>query len=112
MSNDLIAVKLGKVTLQVPLVDDDEKTTRDIAAKITQRLNDIEKASPRIDTQGFALRVAYEYAAKAHALAADLEDANRQFLRALGEMNDRLTGILDAYEKKCLASDSNQPETD
>lgn len=111
MSEDLIAVRLGKVTLQVPVVDDEE-TTREIAASISRRLDEIEKASPRIDTQGFALRVAYEYAAQAHGLAADLEEANRQFLRALGEVNDRLTVILDGYEEARRAPSPKQPEAD
>lgn len=111
MSQDFLEVRLGKVNLRVPVVDDPE-TTRRLASEITERLAAIEKASPRIDTQGFALRVAYEYAVQAHALQADIEEATRQFLRALGEMNDRLTAILDAYEEQRRKPIGNPPETD
>lgn len=111
MSQDFLEVRLGKVSLQVPVVDNPE-TTRRIASEITERLAAIEKASPRIDTQGFALRVAYEYAAQAHALEGDVAEATREFLRALGEMNDRLTGILDAYEEQRHKPIASPPDAD
>jgi cell division protein ZapA (FtsZ GTPase activity inhibitor) len=59
-------VTIGNARLTVPVVRD-IPTTQRLAAKVTERLRDIEKRSSRIDTVAFALEAAFSF-------AADLEE--------------------------------------
>ena len=100
MNHDYLEVRIGNSAISVPICSD-PAATQTIAKEITQRLQEIEKSSPRIDTQAFALRAAYDFAAEAYELRQRLDAADREFLRALDELNTRLNNILKEHEARC-----------
>lgn len=56
-------VTIGNVQLTVPVVRD-IPTTQRLAARVAERLQDIEKRSSRVNTVAFALEAAFSFAAE------------------------------------------------
>ncbi|MBI3119824.1 MAG: cell division protein ZapA, partial [Candidatus Hydrogenedentes bacterium] len=80
-----ILVQLGNAKLRIPVFRD-EVTTRTLAQQVSERLKKIEGESERIDTQAFALRAAFEFAAEVH----ELRVAREQDQRDMGVCLDRI----------------------
>lgn len=96
------SIRLRGVPLRVP-THVDEKTTQTIASKLDQRLQDIEDGAERIDSLGFALRLAYDLAVELDALQSDAEANLKDVLRHL----DRLKGRLESLSERL----ENPPDT-
>ena len=97
MSPRQIKVKLGNAEIQLPLYQD-EKTSKQIAQRVTERLKRIEEESDRIDTHAFALRAAFEFAAEAHAIQQEADDDTREIGVALDAIATRLKEIVAEFE--------------
>lgn len=89
-----LEVKLGGKTVHVPVYKDEQTTLR-IVEHVNQRLAEIEEASPRIDTQAFALQTAYLFALDVeHAHAEEAED-EADLIRALTRLQLSLKEVLN-----------------
>jgi hypothetical protein len=94
MNEREIRVRVGNVSVQVPVIEN-PATTRRIAEQLTEDFARIERESTRIDTQAFLVKLAFEQAAQAHELRAELEETNKAFLRELDAVLSRLSTLRD-----------------
>jgi cell division protein ZapA (FtsZ GTPase activity inhibitor) len=94
MTESHTTIKIANMSLQVPIYQDTQ-TTQKIAKQISTVLADIEKKSPRIDTQAFALQAAFEYATLLHQSKIEAESDTKELLMALDEVVSRLRNLLD-----------------
>jgi hypothetical protein len=86
-------VRVGRITIPVP-----EGVRReladDIAERLTSRLAEIEAKSTRVDTQIFALQLAFEYALRLHALSEEQQEISAGLTKALSQLNEELEILL------------------
>ncbi|MBI2424804.1 MAG: cell division protein ZapA [Candidatus Hydrogenedentes bacterium] len=98
MSDDFMQVLIAGTRLVVPIVKD-KKTTFELAAKLSERLKALEEAADRIDTQAFALRAAFDFAAEAFLDSAESREEETQLIRRLDAIRDRLKALNAGLEK-------------
>lgn len=96
MTNQTIRTRIAGTVLDLPLVED-EAYTAQIADKVTERFREIEAASPRIDTQAFALQAAFSFAAELERLTADREEETRELVHALARLAGRLEALIRSH---------------
>ena len=77
---------------------EDEATTQEIARRVNERIQTIEAASTRIDTQRFALQAAFSLAADLHLLETKVREDERELLRALDQIAGALRVLLEPIE--------------
>ena len=99
MKAEHIKVKLGPVTVNVPVCND-VVTTQKIAKIVTDRLNSIEKKSKVIDTQAFALHTAFSFASEIELLTLEKSENTKEILLALDKLNDTLVQIIEDSEEE------------
>lgn len=92
--SDTVEVLLGRTRVTVP-VHIDETATHALADAVTRRLEEIEAASTRIDTQLFALEAAFHFAAEADRLAREQEGDTQDLLAALERIRGRIEMLAD-----------------
>lgn len=100
MKAELLRVKIANATVSVPVCDDEE-TTREVARKVTERIEAIEESTGRIDSQAFALRAAYEFAMALHEFKKNVQADEQQIAAAL----DAVAGRLDTLAKEFAITD-------
>lgn len=93
MKPDHTRVKIGQATVTVPVVDDLD-VTASIARQVTEKLQEIEGASDRIDTHAFALQAAFHFAAEVHRLHEEQESDTKSLLKALDELHTQLQAVI------------------
>ncbi len=90
-------VKVGGVTLTVPVCGDEE-TTEAIVARVEARLSEIEEKSTRIDSQAFALAAAMSFASDLHKATTARESDTEQFSDALEGLTEALEALLEDFQ--------------
>lgn len=90
MSPARVKVKLAGKTIEVPVYGDSQLTQK-LAARVNQRLKEIEERADRIDTQAFALETALAFAAELEEVR---EESNADRKAMLAEL-DRLSKTVD-----------------
>lgn len=101
MSQREIRVRVGNVSLTVPVIEN-PAVTQKIAEQLSKDLARIERESTRIDTQAFLVKLAFEQAAHAHDVQAELDETNKTFLREL----DAVLRRLNTLRGQCLEAES------
>jgi len=94
---EVIAVAIGRTKVRMPVIESREFTEA-IARRVTERLAEMEEKAERVDTQGFALRAAFEFAAEAALLREEQRDTERDLVRAIDGIADRIGRIVTAME--------------
>jgi len=89
-----VEVVLGRARVSVPLYRDAE-TTREIAARVNERLEEIEEATGRVDTQAFALIAAYMFAADEDRMTRERGEETQELLVRLDKVCTALRGLAD-----------------
>lgn len=87
-------IRLQGYTLRVPVAGD-EKTTEAIVEDLNNRLAIIEENAERVDTLGFALRLAYDLASELHQAKSQSDADLRDTLKALDQLQSRLNQLAD-----------------
>lgn len=87
-------LRLQGYTLRVPLAGD-AATTEAIAEDLKNRLAVIEENAERVDTLGFALRLAYDLAVELHHTKAQSDADLRDTLKSLDQLQTRLSHLLN-----------------
>ena len=90
MSPARVKVKLAGKTIEVPVYGDSQLTQK-LAARVNQRLKEIEQRAQRIDTQAFALETALAFAAELEEVRGESEADRKAMLAEL----DRLSKTVD-----------------
>jgi cell division protein ZapA (FtsZ GTPase activity inhibitor) len=90
MSPARVKVKLAGKTIEVPVYGDSQLTQK-LAARVNQRIKEIEERSDRIDTQAFALEAALAFAAELEEIRKESE-ADR---KAMHVELDRISKTVD-----------------
>ena len=85
--------KIANVTLKIP-IHQDVATTKQLISQIETKIHQIEQDSPRVDTQAFALQVAYEFAVELHRVNRNTEGVNKDTLVALDALQSRLNDLV------------------
>jgi len=98
MTEETIQDEVGGVRLALPIVDDVD-TTRRIAARVNDRLREIEAESDRIDTHRFALLAAVSFATEVEECQRKHDQDTRDLLKALNRLLTSLRALLDAAEE-------------
>jgi cell division protein ZapA (FtsZ GTPase activity inhibitor) len=88
-----ISVKIGRTTLQVPVHINEDETHR-IVDRLNRRLEQIEAASGRIDSQAFAALAAYEFAVETETAREECRSEEKEIAVALDRLNQELKRIL------------------
>lgn len=88
-------VTVRNIGLTVPIVDD-AKTTLALAEALDARLAEIEEQTGRVDTQLFALLTAFQFAGDLHRLRRERDEEQRELVKLLDQLAERLNGIADA----------------
>ncbi len=94
---EYITLKIANVTLPVPVYID-EKTTRAVAQRVSERIKAVEESFGRVDTQGFALRAAYEFATELHALQLQSDTETQEVNTALSALATRLQELANEFQ--------------
>ena len=89
-------VRIAEKTITVPIYHD-RRTTLRLAKRLDERIQEIEKASERIDTQAFALEAALSFAAELAAAEQEREDETTQAFKDRGRWSKPLDEILRKY---------------
>lgn len=105
--NETIQVRLGGVSLTVPLYQNEEDTQR-LAKEINDRLKEIESKATRVDSQAFALRLAYSYALEIELLKKKVRVDQREIEKALDELLNRFKAIV---RNQPVSPDAEPPAT-
>lgn len=98
-----IQVRIGGKTLKVPVYRD-RRTTLRIVKRLNERLAEIEKESPRIDTQAFALEAALSFAAELDEAEESRDADSTELFNDLDVLSSTLDNLLNEYR-----SHGNQP---
>ena len=98
MKPKTVNARIAGIQLDVPLYTDEERT-RQIIQIVADKLQEIESASTRIDTQVFALLAAI-------AFAAQLDDQLQHAERDQRELVKALHGVLESIRKLINQLDS------
>ncbi len=80
--SERIAVRVAGVKLTIPVYKSPEFTEA-IAARVEERLQEIEASSRRIDSHAFALQAALEFAIECQARQDQGEEEARELAKAL-----------------------------
>jgi len=91
--SDTIAVRVGNTRITVPVYRTPGETEA-LAAELTEALRDIEAASDRINTQAFALQLAFACAVRAAEAERSAEADTREVARALDQLLKRLRALV------------------
>ena len=92
-----ITQEIANAKISVPL-HKDANTSKKISEEVSERIREIEDETGRIDTQAYALRAAFEFAAKAHAQQEGHEKDIAEFIKALDAIQSRLREIGEAFK--------------
>lgn len=92
----LTEVEIAGRRLTVPVFKDSLSTQR-IAARVTAKIEQIEKKSRRIDTHAFALQAAYSFASLLAASKETTDGDEKELLVTLDEITQTLYKILDEF---------------
>ena len=92
-------VNIANVALSVPIHENTE-TTKRIVANLEAKLRQIEDQSTRVDSQAFALQLAYEYAVQLQTLQKDKEQDNKDMLIALDALQSKLHELVNRHTEK------------
>lgn len=95
MIEERTKVRIAGKSISVPIYRD-RRTTLRLAKRLDERIQEIEKASDRIDTQAFALEAAISFAAE---LAAAEQEHENETTQAFIDL-DRLSKTLDELVRK------------
>lgn len=93
---ETLSLKIANVTVPVPVYIN-EKTTREVAQQVTEKMKEIEGVFGRVDTQGFAIRAAYEFAMELHALQHQNEKDTQELNSALSALTTRLQELVNEF---------------
>ena len=99
-----LRVKIGNHTVDVPIYKDTESTKK-LAFEIGEKLGEIEASSQRIDTQAFAIRTAYAYAAELEEAREAAKVDDRELVKALDAIMTRLRKLLDGIDSEPVKAD-------
>ena len=91
--------KIANVSLEIPIYED-ISTTKHLISKIEEKLHQIEQESPRVDSQAFALQVAYDFAVELHRANRKAEGNNKDILVALDALQSRLHELVNRQSQK------------
>ncbi len=86
-------VKVGRTRIAIPS-GIRQDFAEELAERLNKRLAQIEEESQRIDTQGFALQLAFEYALRMHQLSEERQQESAEVARALQQLNEELERLL------------------
>lgn len=86
-------VVLAKRTMTVPMHETPEKS-QELADTINARVAELERAADRVDTQAYALRIAYESTLARILVEARAEADTDELVDALEDLRVRLAGVL------------------
>jgi cell division protein ZapA (FtsZ GTPase activity inhibitor) len=84
-------ISIAGMKLRVPVYQNEERTL-ELAQELTERILEIERVSPTIDTQRFALEAAY-------ALAVEVADEKEEHQRDIQELTKALAQLTSALEE-------------
>lgn len=96
MTNHTVRTRIAGTVLDLPVVQDEAHTAA-IADKVTERFREIEAASPRIDTQAFALQAAFSFAAELERISTERDEETRELVHALAELAGRLETLIQPH---------------
>jgi hypothetical protein len=88
------ALRIGTTPVAVP-AGVRPALAEEIAARVASRLKEIETQSNRVDTQGHAIQLAFEYALKMQQLAESHDQQSAEVVKAIAELNDALETMLN-----------------
>ena len=88
-------LRLGNANVTVPIYQTKARTA-EIVEALTQRLKAIEATSDRIDTQAFALQLAFEFAVRAAEAERVAEEETRDMARAMDRFLASLRALVQA----------------
>jgi len=91
-----IDVRIAGKNITVPVYRTTEHT-KALAARLNERIKEIEAESDRIDTQAFALQAALSFAAEAVAMEQDHEAEQAELHNDLDELGRRLENLAKQY---------------
>lgn len=94
-----LTVKIGRITVSVPVHVDEEQTLR-LVDRLNRKLAEIEESSTRIDSQAFAIQLAYAFAVEAEEQKAARTEDEHEVIRRLSDFHDRLREIVRESELK------------
>ena len=89
-------VRIAGKTITVPIYHD-RRTTLRLAKRLDERIQEIEKASERIDTQAFALEAAISFAAELADAEQEREEETTQAFNDLDRLSKTLEELVREY---------------
>lgn len=100
-------IRLRGVPLRVPTYED-EKTTQSIANQLDSMLCRIEENAERIDSLGFALRLAYDLAVELDAHKRSADEDLKALLRQIDRIKTRLEHLSERLDNPPEAPEAPQ----
>ncbi len=91
-----IKVRIAGKNISVPVYRD-RRTTLQLAKRLDERIQEIEKASDRIDTQAFALEAAIAFAAELADAEQEHEDETAEVFRDMDRLSETLDKLVREY---------------
>ena len=89
-------VRIANASIEVPVFQD-QKTTLEIAQRVTDQVQAIEESYGRIDTQAFALRAAFDLAVELEQVRRNADQESQDMVMALDELVTRLKDLVDTF---------------
>ena len=89
---EIIDVTIANKRVRVPVCGD-PATTEKVAEKVTRRVHQIEEDYGRVNTQEYALRAAFEFAAELEALHSARAEETRALTKRLQQILSRLRDL-------------------
>ena len=96
MIEERTKVRIAGKTITVPVYRD-RRTTLRLAKRLDERIQEIEKASSRIDTQAFALEAAISFAAELADAEQEREEETTQVFNDLDSLSKTLDQLVREY---------------
>lgn len=96
MIGEGIRVRVGGKSITVPLYGDRRATLR-LVKRVNERLEEIEKKHPRIDTQAFALEAAVAFAAELAEAEALHEEETTEVFNDLDSLSKSVDALIREY---------------
>ena len=99
MSANMVEVRIGGLSIRVPAHGSKEETQA-LVDRVNSRLQELEAASTKVNTQAFALQAAYEFARESDRIRQEAADTQLDLLGALQD----LTGRIEAFREQVVES--------
>ena len=96
MIEERTKVRIAGKTITVPVYRD-RRTTLRLAKRLDERIQEIEKAGSRIDTQAFALEAAISFAAELADAEQEREEETTQVFNDLDSLSKTLDELAREY---------------